>query len=193
MKQALSVPYGTTSDFDLNPELARHRASDPRPAGVLVAVTGSSDKAGILLTKRSSALKHHPGQIAFPGGKVDPGDADPVDAALREAEEEVSLPRELCTVLGTLEPHLTVTNFVVTPVIARVIGAFEPRPETGEVEEIFEVPFSHFMDPARFYVESRRWQGVQRSYFTAPWGPFYVWGATARILKGLSDRIAACA
>nr|WP_267140024.1 CoA pyrophosphatase [Anianabacter salinae] len=188
MVAALGEDRPASSDFDLNPEVVLPEGRVLREAGVLVAIVG--DPPRVILTKRSSALKHHPGQIAFPGGKVDPGDADAVAAALREAEEEVALPRGSVEVLGTMAPHETVTGFKVTPVVARVTAPFTPIPEAGEVEEVFEVPLAHLVDPANFLVQSRRWRGQRRYYFTVPWGPYYIWGATARILRGLADRMA---
>lgn len=190
LSRALEVPAEASSDFDLNPGLGPPEGAALRPAGVLVAVMLASET--LLLTKRSSALKHHPGQVAFPGGKVDPGDDGPVGAALREAEEEVGLPRERARVLGTLSPHRTVTGFEATPVLAVVDGAFEPVPEAGEVAEAFFVPFAHVADPARYRIESRIWRGVRRRYYAVPWGPYYTWGATARMLRGLADRLERC-
>ena len=180
-----------SSDFDLNPDVTLPEGRRLRAAAVLIAVRDWDTQPTIILTKRSSRLKHHPGQIAFPGGKVDEGDDGPVTAALREAEEEVALPRGIVEVLGTLPPHETVTGYSVTPVLGLVRGAFDPVPEVGEVAEIFEVPLAHVGDPARFVVESRRWQGRRRHYYAVPWGPYYIWGATARILRGLAERMAA--
>ena len=144
----------------------------------------------LVLTKRSSRLKHHPGQIAFPGGKQDDGDAGPVGAALREAQEEVGLDPARVEVLGTLPVHETVTDFLVTPVLALIDAPFVPVPEPGEVDEVFVAPFDHVTDPARFFIQSRRWRGVRRHYFTVPLGPYYIWGATARMLRGLAERVA---
>lgn len=190
LTRALGVSAEVSSDFDLNPGLGPPEGSVFRPAAVLVTIM--ADEATVLLTKRSSALKHHPGQVAFPGGKVDPGDRGAVGAALREAEEEVGLRQDSVEVLGTLSPHLTVTGFEVTPVIAFAHGVFAPRPEAGEVEEAFFVPFDHVTDPAHFRIEARRWRGVMRRYYAVPWGPYYTWGATARMLRGLADRLARC-
>lgn len=147
------------------------------------------DGAEVILTKRSSRLKHHPGQIAFPGGKVDDDDADVTAAALREAMEEIALPPEKVQVLGHLPTHETVTGFVVTPVLGWISDRFEPIPERGEVDEVFAVPLSHVSDPDRFSIQSRRWRGERRYYYTAPYGPYYIWGATARILRSLADRL----
>ncbi|MEO0999410.1 MAG: CoA pyrophosphatase [Pseudomonadota bacterium] len=186
-------PERSSSDYDLNPEV---RAALPegrrlRPAAVLCAFVARPEGLQVVLTRRSSALKHHPGQVAFPGGKVDPGDAGPEAAALREAEEEVGLPQGSVTLLGALEPHETVTGFSVTPFVGEITGPWQPRAEAGEVEEVFEVPARHLLDPAAYRIEGRHWRGVHRRYYTVPWGPFYVWGATARMLKALADRVAA--
>lgn len=188
---ALARDSAASSDFDLNPDFKLPAGRKLRPAGVLIAVMDTTTGPEVILTKRSSALKHHPGQIAFPGGKQDEGDDDVIAAALREAREEVGLHPEQVTVLGTLPRHETVTSFTVTPVLARVTGVFTPVPEPGEVAEIFTVPLAHVTDPAKFSVQSRRWRGVRRHYYTVPFGPYYIWGATARILRGLAERMAA--
>jgi 8-oxo-dGTP pyrophosphatase MutT (NUDIX family) len=188
---AASAPGRPSSDFDLNPEVRLTEGRVLRPAAVLVAVTPGAAGAQLLLTKRSSRLKHHPGQVAFPGGKVDAGDAGPVDAALREAEEEIGLPPGLVRVAGTLPAHETVTGFLVTPVLATVRLRFDPVPERGEVDEVFSVPLAHVLDPGRFAVERRLWRGNWRRYYAVPYGPYYIWGATARILRVLAERMAA--
>lgn len=190
LRAALARPGGETSDYDLNPGFRLPEGRVLRDAAVLVPVRPTPRGLRLILTKRSSRLKHHPGQIAFPGGKVDEGDAGPVDAALREAREEIGLPPDLVEVLGTMPPHETVTGFTVTPVLGHVRDAFTPMPEAGEVDEVFDVPFAHVMTPAHFVVQSRIWRGQKRHYFTVPYGPYYIWGATARILRALADRVA---
>ncbi|MEM7319983.1 MAG: CoA pyrophosphatase [Pseudomonadota bacterium] len=190
LRAALDRPGSGSSDFDLNPETVLPAGRKLRPAGVLVPVLLTDDEPRVILTKRSSALKHHPGQIAFPGGKMDKTDADVTAAALREAQEEIGLPTDLPEVIGHLPVHETVTSFRVTPVVAVLNKAFAFRPEPGEVEEVFTVPLQHVTTPQNFLVESRRWRGRRRYYYTVPFGPYYIWGATARILRGLADRLA---
>ncbi|WP_343080386.1 CoA pyrophosphatase [Ostreiculturibacter nitratireducens] len=186
---ALSRKGRDTSDFDLNPQVALPEGRVLRPAGVLVPFLLGPRGPEVMLTKRSSRLKHHPGQIAFPGGKVDPTDADATAAALRESHEEIGLDPINVEILGLMDPHETVTGFTVTPVLGRVIAPFTPVPELGEVDEVFTVPLSHVADPARFRVEKRRWRGEWRRYYAVPYGPYYIWGATARILRALADRM----
>lgn len=187
---ALARPGRPSSDYDLNPGIALPPGRVLRPAGVLVAFEETASGLRLHLTKRASHLRHHPGQIAFPGGKVDPADDGPIDAALREAQEEIALPPGNVDVLGVLEPHETVTSFLVTPVLARITRPFVPQAEAGEVGEIFTVPFAHIADPANYRIERRRWRGSWRSFYVVPYGPYYIWGATARILRALSDRMA---
>lgn len=190
LRRAIARAGGASSDFDLNPGLVLPPGRRLRPAAVLVAFRMLPGGARLILTKRASHLKHHPGQIAFPGGKVDDTDSGPEGAALREAQEEVGLPPATVEVIGRLPPHETVTGFSVTPVLGLVRADFQPTPELGEVDEVFSVPMAHVMDRGRFRIESRRWQGHDRRYYCLPWGPYYIWGATARILRGLAERVA---
>lgn len=189
LTRALDRPGLGSSDFDLNPDFKLPEGRKLRPAGVLCAITVFGGAPHVLLTKRSSALKHHPGQIAFPGGKQEEGDADPTAAALREANEEIGLSPNLVSVLGVLPTHETVTGFDVTPVVGIVRSDFDIRLDPSEVDEVFSVPLQHLVDPGRFVVQSRRWRGVQRHYYVVPFGPYYIWGATARILRGLAARV----
>ena len=187
LRRALArTAAGASSDYDMNPDIAAPPAT-LRPAGVLAAFHEGDGR--LVLTKRASGLRHHPGQIALPGGKVDPTDADEVAAALREAQEEVGLDPAQVELLGTLPAHRTVTGFAITPVIGIIRGDFVPRPEPGEVEEVFTLPYAHVTDPGRYRPEERRWRGGWRTYLAAPLGPYYLWGATARILFGLAQRV----
>lgn len=189
LRRAVAHARAPSSDYDLNPDTVLPENRKLRPAGVLVPVLARDDAARLFLTKRSSALKHHPGQIAFPGGKQDDNDADVTSAALREAHEEIGLAPENVEVLGLLPAHETVTGFYVTPVIALVREPFTPVPEPGEVEEVFDVPLNHVLSPDNFSVQSRRWRGSRRHYYTVPFGPYYIWGATARILRSMADAL----
>ncbi|WP_342077469.1 CoA pyrophosphatase [Yoonia sp. SS1-5] len=183
LDDALARTGDASSDFDLNKDVI---PPDCRltPAAVLVAIRAETET--VILTKRSARLKHHPGQIAFPGGKQDPGDPTPEHAALREAEEEIGLPRQMVDVVGALPPHQTVTGYQVTPILALVRGVYSPLPEIGEVSEVFEVPLAHMLDLRNYRVEGRRWQGRKRLYYAIPHGPYYIWGATARILRAMA-------
>ena len=188
LRSALEHEGESSSDFDLNPGTVLPEGRKLRSAGVLIAVSVFDDCPEILLTKRSSVLKHHPGQIAFPGGKQEESDVDVTAAALREASEEVGLPVDVPRVIGHMPAHETVTGFMVTPVVAVLEQPFDAIAEPGEVEEVFSVPFEHLMTPANYLVESRRWRGSRRHYYTVPYGPYYIWGATARMLRALAAR-----
>ena len=184
LKEALSKVDSASSDFDLNPDVVLPEGRKLTPAAVLICIR---ENGTVILTKRSAKLKNHPGQIAFPGGKMDSTDASLVDAALREAKEEIGLPPSSVEVLGTLPQHETVTSFAVTPVVAMLRDDFQISPEEGEVSEVFTTPLSHLLDTNNYVVESRIWQSSRRYYYAVPYGPYYIWGATARILKGLAE------
>jgi 8-oxo-dGTP pyrophosphatase MutT (NUDIX family) len=191
LRAALKRPGRDTSDYDLNPGTVLPAGRLLFPAAVLVGFQPLPKGLNVILTKRASHLKHHPGQIAFPGGKLDAGDADAAAAALREAREEIGLQSAQAEILGALEPHETVTGFSVTPILAGIDPDFQPERQMDEVEEVFAVPFRHVTDPAMFRIEGRMWRGQRRRYYAVPYGPYYIWGATARILRALADRMMA--
>jgi 8-oxo-dGTP pyrophosphatase MutT (NUDIX family) len=186
LTDALSREGRASSDFDLNLDIALPQVQ-LTPAAVLFAVRAETET--VILTKRSARLKHHPGQIAFAGGKQDAGDLTLTAAALREAHEEIGLLPDQVDVLGVLPPHQTVTGYLITPVLAMVHGPFDATPEASEVSEVFEVPLAHLTNPAQYRTEGRHWQGRKRLYYTVPYGPYYIWGATARILRAFADRV----
>ncbi len=191
IRRALAQQGQGSSDFDLHPDLVLPQGRVLKPAGVLVALADRGAGLEVILTKRAAHLKNHPGQIAFAGGRQDADDVDATEAALREADEEIGLPRGLVEVIGILPPHETVTSYKVTPVVGIVTAPFEEIAEAGEVAEIFRVPLAHVTNLANFRVEGRIWQGSRREYYVVPYGPYYIWGATARILRTLAERVGA--
>lgn len=193
----LDVPPGLT-DPDITPTRGDHDA-DPvmtkiaevrpiRPAAVLVAVIEREEPA-VLFTQRAAHLPDHPGQISFPGGKIDKGDADPCDTALREAHEEIGLERSFVAPLGYLDLYMTTLGYRIVPVIARVRPGFTLTLNTSEVDNTFEVPLSFLMSLKNHQRHSREWQGLTRHYYAISYGERYIWGVTAGIVRNLYDRI----
>lgn len=178
------------SDFDLNPEFAPPiPETGLKPAAVLVPIVDRPGGATVLLTQRAAALRDHSAQIAFPGGRIDRDDAGPVDAALREAEEEIGLMRRHVTPLGFLDAYLTGTGYRIIPVVARIEAEFALTLNREEVDEAFETPLAFLLDPANHERHSRVFKGSMRSYYAMPWGDRYIWGATAGIIRNLHDRL----
>lgn len=158
------------------------------PAAVLVAITDRPEP-GLILTQRSSRLRKHAGQVAFPGGKVDETDADVVAAALREAEEEIALPPGSAEVIGTSDRYSTFTGFDIIPVLAVVPADLPLKAQADEVEDWFEVPLAYALDPARRLRREMEWEGATRHYFEIMWQERRIWGITAAILANLSWRL----
>ena len=167
------------------------RTGAPTPAAVLVALINRPDGIHVLLTERSHDLLDHAGQISFPGGRVEPGDADVGVAALREAEEEVGLPRERVTLLGRLADYETVTGYRVTPVVGWVEPPFELKADPVEVADVFEVPLAFLLEPANQQRHFRMVDDVRRDYYAIPYGERYIWGATAAMLLSLERTLRA--
>jgi len=170
-----------------------HVDHDPLPsaltqAAVLVPVTDRAEP-GVILTRRTDTMTRHAGQIAFPGGRVDPGDADAIAAALREAEEEIALPRDAVRVVGEADRYRTVTGFEVTPVIGVVPPDLVFTPNPAEVAAVFEVPLGFLLDSGNHVEASVEWQGRNRHYYEILWGGHRIWGATAAMIVNLSRRL----
>lgn len=175
-------------DLDLDPSLwERAGVKATRPAAVLVAVVDRPEPT-VLLTQRTE-LPSHPGQIAFPGGKIDPHDATPADAALREAEEEIGLARALIEPIGYLDLYLTFSGYRILPTVARIRPGYTLVLCEAEVADAFEVPLTFLMDAQNHALHSRDWKGVTRRYYAMPFGERYIWGVTAGILRNLYERI----
>ena len=161
----------------------------PMPAAVLVAVV-ERPEPGVILTLRPETMRKHPGQISFPGGRIDPGDDGPIDAALREAEEEIGLPRESVEIIGIADRYRTVTGFEVTPVVGIVPPGLKLTPHPGEVAAVFEAPLHYLLDPAHQQMRSGQWRGRERHYYEIEWQERRIWGATAAMIVNLSRRLA---
>jgi len=165
--------------------------SDPRAAAVLVPIVTYATGTTILLTQRTLHLRHHSGQVAFPGGRVEAGDASPVEAALREAHEEVGLEPSRVEVIGQLPDYLTGTGFSVTPVVGLVLPGFDPRPDPSEVAQVFEVPLAFLMNPRHHQRRRVQLDTHERTFFAMPYRPpgaideHFIWGATAAMLRNL--------
>lgn len=159
------------------------------PAAVLFPIILRDDGQTVLLTQRTAHLRDHAGQISFPGGRVEAEDLSPSHTALRETEEEIGLPRERIEILGFLPEYRTGTGFRVTPVVALVQPPFELQPDPFEVAEVFEVPLAFLLDPANHQQHSLHYRGALRSYFAMPYGDYFIWGATAGMIRSLSERL----
>ncbi len=178
-----------TTDFRLNglkPDPAA--LARARPAAVLAAVVARAEGLSVLLTQRTSALRAHSGQVAFPGGKLDPGET-PLNAALREAHEEVGLESRFVEPLGWLDAYLTSTGFRIAPLVALVDPGFTLTLNRSEVDEAFETPLAFLMDAANHRLDEREWQGRRRTFYAMPYEGHYIWGATAGILRNMYEKL----
>ena len=183
IERALARPApARSSDFDYAPSF---RASTLKlhSAAVLIALIQGPHGLGVILTRRAAHLRNHPGQVAFPGGKVEESDAGLWAAAMRESREEIGL--QSARKLGALQGHESITGFEISPQVGLVEGVFKARPDPSEVEEVFTVPLDFLMDPANMRLHKR----AGRGYLAIPYGPHYIWGASARIIRNLAERL----
>jgi 8-oxo-dGTP pyrophosphatase MutT (NUDIX family) len=194
---SLDIPAGladpdivpTRGDHDLDPVSSAIAAVRPiKPAAVLIPVI-ERDEPMVLLTQRAVHLPDHPGQIAFPGGKIDKTDPTPLAAALREADEEIGLTADHIEPIGYLDLYLTTLGYRIVPTLARVRPGFSLTLNRSEVDDTFEVPLAFLMEAANHQRHSREWQGMTRTYYAIPFGERYIWGVTAGILRNLYERI----
>lgn len=177
------------SDYDLNPTLRPDNPHALRPAAVLVGLVEREAGMTVLLTRRADTLRSHTGQIAFPGGRCDPGET-PWETALREAQEEVNLDPKFVTLAGLLHGYRTVTGFHVMPVVGFIDPAATVEPSPDEVADVFETPFSFLMDPGNHQRQHRDLpDGERRFFYAMPWNERFIWGATAGMLRGLYERL----
>jgi 8-oxo-dGTP pyrophosphatase MutT (NUDIX family) len=176
-------------DHDLDPVMRAIAEVRPiRPAAVLVPVV-DRDEPTILLTQRTADLSDHPGQIAFPGGKIDTSDESPLAAALREAQEEIGLDARHVEPIGYLDLYMTTLGYRIVPTLARVHPDFSLHLNRAEVADAFEVPLSFLMEAANHQTHSREWKGMMRTFYAIPFGERYIWGVTAGILRNLYERV----
>ncbi len=189
--QRRSFSAHQTRDCDLGPNflMARENIDQLKPSAILLPFFQKNGDIHVILTRRALHLKHHPGQISFPGGRRDERDTTLEETALREAFEEITLPPSSVDILAPLPAHHTLTGFSIYSFIGWIEALPPLRFDRNEVAEIFEVPLSHFSNPAHYKIQSRHWKGVERSYYTIPYGPYYIWGATAYILHSLAVRL----
>jgi len=187
--EAAALRQATRGDHDLNPGMTPPSAA-LRPAAVLVPLIDRAEGMSVLLTQRTAHLSAHAGQIAFPGGRVEPGDSDAVAAALRETEEEIGLLRERVTLVGRLDTYVTGTGFEITPVVGLVSTPFSLSVDPFEVADVFEVPLSFVLDPNNHRRTERIFEERRRVFFVLPYQGRNIWGATAGMLVNLAEVLA---
>lgn len=179
----------TRGDIDLDPEMwTRAGVVATRPAAVLIGVV-DRDEPMVVLTQRTTHLPSHPGQVAFPGGKIDEEDASPLAAALREAHEEIGLENDFVQPIGYLDLYLTMSGYRVLPAVARIDPDYRLVLNAGEVAEAFEVPLDFLLEPKNHLLRSWNVRGIERAYYEIPYEGRRIWGVTAGIVRNLYERI----
>ena len=179
----------TPSDFDLSPDLIPEAARAPLAAAAVLIPIVARAELTVLLTQRTEGLPHHSGQIAFPGGRMEATDRDPIATALREAQEEIGLDPRFVEPLGYLDAYRTGTGFRIFPVVSLVREGFTLKLDAREVADAFEVPLAFLMDEENHRTEVRAWRGTERRFYAMPFEQRYIWGATAGIMKNMHKRL----
>lgn len=182
--------HALRSDLDLNLEFHRANRPEARPASVLMPLLDRAAGISILLTERTDHLPDHAGQVSFPGGSREAHDADAIETALRETEEEVGIERGFIDVIGTLDMYQTGTGFDITPVVGIVSDGFSLAVDATEVAQVFEVPLSFILDPGNREIHTRAFDGVDFNYYAFSYEGFFIWGATAGMLVNLAAVLA---
>jgi 8-oxo-dGTP pyrophosphatase MutT (NUDIX family) len=181
-------PAGAGDDVVINPDYRPPRGFAPREAAVLIPVV-ARENATVLMTRRAMQLRKHPGQIAFPGGTIDPTDAGAAAAALREAQEEIGLDPDLVEPIGRLDPYIAGTGYRITAIVARVAADHQLVLNPDEVDSAFEVPLAFLMTPGNHQTITREFDGVRHRLYEMPYDQHHIWGVTAGIIRGLYERL----
>lgn len=193
IRRCLSTPPGEdklTGDFAVAGWPREERAL--LPAAVLIPLVQRPTGLTVLLTQRTDHLIHHGGQISFPGGRVEHHDANPIETALRETEEEIGLHRRHVDVVGLLDTYQTITGFLITPVVSFIEPAFQLDPDPFEVADVFEVPFSFTLDARNHQYREKLYKGHHRGFYVIPYENRYIWGATAAMLVHFAHKLEQC-
>jgi 8-oxo-dGTP pyrophosphatase MutT (NUDIX family) len=187
LREALELG-GRRSPVLLPGDVLEHEEPGATPAAVLVAVV-ERPRPTVILTLRPDTMRKHPGQVSFPGGRIDPEDDGPIAAALREAREEIGLPPDQVEIVGIADRYRTITGFEVTPVVGVVPPGLPLAPHPGEVAALFEAPLDYLLDPGNQRLRQAEYRGVMRSYYEVEWEGRRIWGATAAMIVNLSRRL----
>lgn len=189
IRSILNGDAEATSDWDIGNNQPGRFGFPLREAAVLVPLIERKEGLKVILTKRSEDLKHHAGQVSFPGGRVEPEDGGPRATALREAREEIGLDPDRVEILGRCPDHETATGFLISPFVGAVPSDFSPLPQIEEVDCVFEVPFDYLAEVGNYRTEWRKWNNSRRQFYAVNYKEHYIWGATALILYRFVQRL----